>query len=267
MSFSPILLFHICAGIRVAVWCGSNIFPQGFPPASRSWKRICHINAQPVFKRGVPGVHEIPNEQCFRRRSNVLPGGNGMGDRQAQRRGNGNFRLGCASGCIGARSCHRDLWVRSGEWPDGVKRWNSCWNVLFPWFRGSAFCRGGRSHAPARRCFRCTANRATSLAHVLCAVYRLRVFISRTATSIPRFLTQNQRTFCPRCPTTDIDDFLANPSSLHKCIQEEVNAKQWPCLLVTDLAFDSTSPQDTQGRMGNIRPITSPFQGHFRVTG
>ena len=68
-------------------------------PAAIVWlKRIFHINAEPVRKRGVHGAHEISNEQCFRRRSNVLSGGNGMGDRQAPRRGNGYFRLGCTSG-------------------------------------------------------------------------------------------------------------------------------------------------------------------------
>src|SRR5713226_5721901 len=69
-------------------------------------------------------------------------------------------------------------------------------HVLLHGFRGSACCRGGRSHARARRCFRCTSNCAPSLAHVLCPVQRGRVFVPRTATSLPRFLTENQRTFC-----------------------------------------------------------------------
>src|SRR5437870_9223000 len=55
-----------------------HVLPQGFQPTSRSWKRIFHIHVEPVRKRGVPGVNETPNEQCFRRRSNVLYGGNSM---------------------------------------------------------------------------------------------------------------------------------------------------------------------------------------------
>ena len=43
------------------VWICRNILPQGFPPASLGWKRICDINAPFVFKRGLPGVHETPN--------------------------------------------------------------------------------------------------------------------------------------------------------------------------------------------------------------
>jgi hypothetical protein len=39
-----------------------------------------------------------------------------------------------------------------------------------------------------------------------------------------RLVTQNKRAFCPGYPATDIDDFMATPSSLHKCIQENVDA-------------------------------------------
>ena len=52
-----------------------------------------------------------------------------------------------------------------------------------------------------------TAHRAASLAHVLCAVHRLRVHIPSTATIIPRFITQDRRTFSPEYPAPDIDDF------------------------------------------------------------
>jgi hypothetical protein len=54
------------------------------------------------------------------------------------------------------------------------------------------------------------------------------------STSIPCFLAENHRTFCPGYPATDIDDFLAIPSSLHKYIQEKVDAARRQCLLLTD---------------------------------
>src|SRR5205807_7623626 len=37
-----------------------------------------------------------------------------------------------------------------------------------------------------------------------------------------RSIAQNKRTSCPGCPAADTDDFLAIPSSLHKCIQARV---------------------------------------------
>jgi hypothetical protein len=84
MRFSSVLDFHICAGtLGLLSGARSHVFPQGFPPASRSWKRILHINAEHVRSRGIHGVYEIPNGQCFRRRSDVLSGGNGMGHRKA----------------------------------------------------------------------------------------------------------------------------------------------------------------------------------------
>jgi hypothetical protein len=81
------------------------------------------------------------------------------------------------------------------------------------------------------RCFWETTSRASSWAHVLCAVRRHRVFLPGTATSVPRFFTQNKRTFNPGFPAAAIADFLAIPSSLHKCIQENVDAARGRCLL------------------------------------
>src|SRR5216683_643835 len=77
--------------------------------------------------------------------------------------------------------------------------------------------------------------RAASLAHVLWAVYRLRVLLPGTAASIPSLVTQNKRAFYPGYPATDIADFLAVPSSLHQRIQEKNHVAR-RCLLLTDLA-------------------------------
>ncbi len=118
---------------------------------------------------------------------------------------------------------------------------------LFHGFRGSACCRGGHSHAHARRYFWRTTYRAASLAHVLWAVYRLRVLLPGTAASIPSLVTQNKRAFYPGYLATDIADFLAVPSSLHQRIQEKIHVAR-RCLLLTDLAFELTSQQDTGGR-------------------
>ena len=41
----------------------------------------------------------------------------------------------------------------------------------------------------------------------------------------PRFLTQNKRTFYPGFPAAAIADFLAIPSSLHKCITRECRCR------------------------------------------
>ena len=194
----PILVLHnLRRDIGFAVRRRRNFVPQRFTPACPRWKRICHIDDGHVHSRSVPCVHETPNEQCFRRDSGVLSGDNGMGDRAAQRRGNWHLRLGRASGCIGSWRFHRDLWVRSRKETNALHRWSSRWDVLFPWFRGSALCRGRCSNARARRGFRCTSNRATSLAHVLFAVHRHRVLFPGAATSIPDWLRKTNVLFLP----------------------------------------------------------------------
>ena len=73
-----------------------------------------HLHAGRVSSRGIPGVQKFRNGQCFRRRSNVLPGGNCLGDRQTQRRRDGYFRLDWAPGRMGDRSRRGDLLDRSG---------------------------------------------------------------------------------------------------------------------------------------------------------
>lgn len=114
----PLLVLPIAAG--TLGFCRS-VSPQGFPPARPRRKCICHIDARPLRKGRVPGSHEIPTGQHSGRYSNVLLGGNGMADRQAQRWETGYFRLGRASGCLGDRSYPGDLWVRSRDWSNGLK--------------------------------------------------------------------------------------------------------------------------------------------------
>src|SRR5712691_2131549 len=219
-AIANISFSHLRWDFGFAVWCRRNFVPQRFPPACPRWKSICHIHDGHVHSRSVPCVYETPNEQCFRWRSGVLSCVNGMGNREAQGWGDRHFRLGRASGCIGGRNCHRDLWGTSGKNPDALNRWSSRWDVLFPWFHRFAFCRGGHSHACARRGFRYTSNRATPLAHVLFSVHCHWVIFPRTATSIPPLVTQNERTLSPGDPATDIADFLAAPCFVHRCVQE-----------------------------------------------
>ena len=88
---------------------------------------------------------------------------------------------------------------------------------------------GGHPHAGARRRLRCQAHRAPSLAHVLWAVHRHRVLLPGTATGLPRLVTRIKRTFCPGPLAVGIADFLAIPSSLHECIQENVDAARVRC--------------------------------------
>src|SRR5258706_15010064 len=101
----------------------------------------------------------------------------------------------------------------------------------------SACCRGGRSHASARRRFWSKAHRAASLAHVLWAVHCSRIFFLRTLKppteiafdsgarkiSIPG-LIQHHLVFGSHPASADFADFLASPSALHKCIQRKVDA-------------------------------------------
>ena len=93
----------------------------------------------------------------------------------------------------------------------------------------AACSRGGHPHAGARRRFRRQAHRAPSLAHVLRVFHRHRVLLPGTATSLPRLVTRIKRTFYPSPLAAGIADFLAIPSSLHKCIQENVDATRGRC--------------------------------------
>jgi hypothetical protein len=222
MSFSPILLFHICSGtIGVGVRLRGHLLAQRFPPSSRGWKRIFHIHAGPGRKRGLHGVHEIPSDQCYGRRYHVVFGSNVLGDSQAQRGGTRDFRLGWASHYPGAWSHRGNLWCASSAEPNGDEVWNASLALFSLWFRGSACCRGRRSHARAPRHYWHTTPGASSLAHVLCVFHRLSVHIPGTATPVPRPITQNIHNFSPGHHATDIDDVLAGPRSVCKSVQEK----------------------------------------------
>ena len=117
-------------------------------------------------------------------------------------------------------------------WPREVASWSSRWDVLFHGFRDAACRRGGHPHAGARRRFRRQAHRAPSLAHVLRVFHRHRVLLPGTATSLPRLVTRIKRTFYPGPLAAGIADFLAVPSSLHKCIPGKVDAARRRCFLL-----------------------------------
>ncbi len=159
------------------------------------------------------------------RRADVLSRGNSLGDCQAPRRQDGHSRLGCASGGMGARYLGRDLRGRGREQLNRGERWNPCENVLFPWLRRSAFCRGGRSYAWARRCFWRAAYSAASVADMLCAVYRLFLLVFGTATTVPGVIAQDGDSFSAGCPAADLDDFLAGSRVVHECVQKDFVTK------------------------------------------
>src|SRR5450755_1617313 len=166
--------------------------------------------------RVVSGVDETSNEQCFRRASDVLPGDHGMVSWQAKGCRDKRFRLGGASDGTGDWSQSADSGYPSGKWSGGPTSRSSRRDVLFHGLGASAGCRGRHSHARARRYFWEATSGATSLAHVLRTVYRHRILLPGTATSVSRLVTQNKHTFCPGDPAPDIADFLADPRSPHK---------------------------------------------------
>src|SRR5260370_32351247 len=91
MSFSPVVLLHITAGTWGMLSGSVAIFLRKGSRQHGLAGNVCPINADPVRKRRVPGVNEIPTGQCSGRHSNVLSGNNGMDDRQAQGWGNQHF--------------------------------------------------------------------------------------------------------------------------------------------------------------------------------
>ena len=209
---------HLLRRYRASVGRRGHVFSQGPSPAWHRWKRIFCIPAEYACGWDLHGVHKITNEQCFWRRADVLSRGNSMGDCQAPRREDGHSRVGCASGGIGARYLGRDLRGGGREQLNRGERWNPCGNVLFPWLRRSAFCRGGRSYALARRCFWRAAYCAASVADVLCGVYRLFLLVFGTATTVPDVIAQDGDSFSAGCPAAGLDDFLAGSRVVHECV-------------------------------------------------
>src|SRR2546425_2557994 len=74
-----------------------NVFPQRFPPPCAGGKGLCCIHAHPGCSRGVPGDPEAPDAECCGGVADLLFYYNGMGDYQAQRRGNEPVLFGCAT--------------------------------------------------------------------------------------------------------------------------------------------------------------------------
>jgi hypothetical protein len=76
---------------------------------------------------------------------------------------------------------HVDDWYSNRAQRRELTRRCSCRNDLFHGFGDVAGCHGGRAHAGARRCCWNKAHRAASLAHVLWAVHRGRIFFPGAA--------------------------------------------------------------------------------------
>ncbi len=132
------------------------------------------------------GVHETPDQQCIRRLSNDLYGGDGLGNGPAQRGRNWHFGLGWVCFCNYHWSAERDPWV-SKDHGAGAVRWKSRGHGHFHGFGDSACWLRRPAHAAARN-FRQTTHCTASLAHVLRVVYRHRFLLSGAATGISRLV-------------------------------------------------------------------------------
>jgi hypothetical protein len=105
--------------------------------------------------------------------------------------------------------------------------------------------------------FRWTTTRTTSLALVLCAVHGHRFLFPGTGQQgISGFYNPNKRPFNPGYAAADSNDFLASPSSLHKCIQENVDAARRRCLIRTDLTLEHFAASHAQADSVK-HPLTS----------
>src|SRR5580658_5352341 len=218
--------------LGVAVRDRGNVLPEGFRPPCAGGKDLCGIHADNGRRRGIPRNHEASTEQCRGRDSNVLSDWNWMADRQAQRRGNQWFRLGCASDSFDARDSHLDEWDKNRAKRSWFTGRSSRRDDLLYGFCDAARCRGRHSHAGGCRCCWSKAHRAASLAHVLWAVHRGGVFFPGTleppieiafgsgarTTSAPGSI-QHDVVFNSQHSPTDYADFLASPSALPKCVQ------------------------------------------------
>ncbi|MEK6373887.1 MAG: hypothetical protein AABO58_14470 [Acidobacteriota bacterium] len=102
------LIIHICGAV---VGLLSGFLAMFFRKGSGLLERRVHR-----------GVHEAEQRQCSGRRPDVLSGGHGVGDRQAQRWEAGPVRSGRASGRVGGRSRRRDLGSPGGEQSEGLER-------------------------------------------------------------------------------------------------------------------------------------------------
>ena len=164
-----------------------------------------------------------------------------MADRQAQRRRNESLRLDCASRALGARHPHLDEWYSGRAQRSEFIRWSPSRNDLFHGFGDAAGGRRRRSHAGGWRRPWSTAHRAASLAYVLWAIYRSRIFFygalkppaetafggGTRAASVSgfiqyKFVSSSYRT------SADFADLLASTSPLYKYIQGKVDTTDIP---------------------------------------
>ena len=104
---------YLCGDLWVALGNRCNVFPERFPPSCAGGKNLCRIHAHHGRPRCIPSNREASTEQHRRWDSNRLSHRNRMADRQAQRRGNQSFRLGCAPDSFDARYPHLDEWSES----------------------------------------------------------------------------------------------------------------------------------------------------------
>jgi hypothetical protein len=69
-----------CWRVSDVRWCRRNVLRQRFLLAWQGGRRLRRIDADHGGSCLMPGVYETPNEQCIRRPSNDLYGGDGMGN-------------------------------------------------------------------------------------------------------------------------------------------------------------------------------------------
>ena len=221
MSFSPVLPLHITAGtLGNAVWMCCDLFPQRFPPAWPRWKCVCHIHADPVRKRRVAGVNEIPTRQCSGRHSNLLSGNNGMDHRQARDEKQtfligGALLVSLAVGAIavtyGLEAANSQTGAKHG-YPAGPYFFLGSVALLSATGEVRILVRNGISGAQriARHLWAC-ALRCSSPP---------RPYSWHGNNHSPLYCAR-QSYFSPEYPATDTDDFLATTSSVHKRVQAE----------------------------------------------
>jgi uncharacterized membrane protein len=112
-------------------------------------------------------------------------------------------------------------------------------------FMGSVILLAGIGDLRAgARNFRQTTNCAASLAHVLWVVYCHRLVLPGAATGISRLVAWISRAFGAGPSATDAADFLADSSSIHERIPENVDAGSRTCLFARELTFVLISSQD-----------------------
>ena len=229
MSFSPLLPVHISAGITgILSGAAAMCFRKGSPRHALAGK----VFVIAMLTLGASAVYLALMKHQL---GNVLGGTFTFylvtTAWATARRGDGEMSifdwvalliplaLGIGLWISGLELVHSHTWSK-----DGVP-------TAMHFFMGSVMllaAAGDIPHAGARR-FRRQAHRAPFLAHVLRVFHRHRVLLPGTATSLPRLVTRIKRTFYPGPLAAGIADFLAIPSSLHKCIQENVDAARGRC--------------------------------------